>query len=106
MACDAGAVEIGEHVVVMTSDTSLIVRAAPTAPLLTDLVVRQIVCKPELTNDAGKPTAGLMKDLLMLGGYQEAAEIDFVANNPGMTLFHCHQQLHMDFGFMTLFDYV
>ncbi|HEY5029177.1 MAG TPA: multicopper oxidase domain-containing protein [Candidatus Angelobacter sp.] len=26
--------------------------------------------------------------------------------NPGLTLFHCHQQLHMDFGFMTLFDYV
>jgi hypothetical protein len=22
----------------------------------------------------------------------------------GMTLFHCHQQLHMDFGFMALFD--
>jgi FtsP/CotA-like multicopper oxidase with cupredoxin domain len=20
-------------------------------------------------------------------------------------MFHCHQQLHMDFGFMTLFDY-
>jgi hypothetical protein len=46
MACDAGAVEIGEHVVVMTSDTSLIVRAAPTARLLTDLIVRQIICKP------------------------------------------------------------
>ncbi len=30
----------------------------------------------------------------------------FSADNPGMTLFHCHQQLHMDFGFMTLFDYV
>lgn len=58
----------------------------------------------ELTSYASKPTAGLMKDVLMLGGYQEA-EIDFVANNPGMTLFHCHQQLHMDFGFMTLFDY-
>ena len=41
----------------------------------------------------------------MLGGYQEVA-FDFVANYPGMTLFHCHQQLHMDFGFMTLFDYV
>jgi len=41
----------------------------------------------------------------MLGGYQ-AYEIDFVADNPGPTLFHCHQQLHMDFGFMTLFDYV
>ena len=27
-------------------------------------------------------------------------------SNRGLTLFHCHQQLHMDFGFMTLFDYV
>ncbi len=33
-------------------------------------------------------------------------DIDFVANNPGRTLFHCHQQLHMDFGFMAPFDYV
>jgi FtsP/CotA-like multicopper oxidase with cupredoxin domain len=33
-------------------------------------------------------------------------EVDFVAENPGLTLFHCHQQLHMDFGFMGLFDYV
>jgi hypothetical protein len=32
-------------------------------------------------------------------------EFDFVADNPGMTLFHCHQQLHVDFGFMTPFDY-
>jgi len=59
----------------------------------------------ELTRLAGKPTAGVLKDVVMLGGYQEA-EVDFVADNPGMTLFHCHQQLHMDFGFMTLFDYV
>ena len=59
----------------------------------------------ELTSLAGKPTAGLLKDVVMLGGYQEA-EVDFVADNPGLTLFHCHQQLHMDFGFMTIFDYV
>ena len=59
----------------------------------------------ELTKIFGKPSAGIFKDVVMLGGYQEA-EIDFVANNPGRTLFHCHQQLHMDFGFMTLFDYV
>ncbi len=59
----------------------------------------------ELTSVMGRPTGGVMKDVVMLGGYQEVA-IDFVANNPGMTLFHCHQQLHMDFGFMTLFDYV
>ena len=59
----------------------------------------------ELTSVAGKATAGIFKDVVMLGGYQET-EIDFVADNPGLTLFHCHQQLHMDFGFMTLFDYV
>jgi FtsP/CotA-like multicopper oxidase with cupredoxin domain len=58
----------------------------------------------ELTKIAGRRTAGVIKDVVMVGGYQEA-EVDFVANNPGMTLFHCHQQLHMDFGFMLLFDY-
>jgi len=59
----------------------------------------------ELTSLAGRPTAGIWKDVVMLGGYQET-EICFVADNPGLTLFHCHQQLHMDYGFMTLFDYV
>lgn len=59
----------------------------------------------ELINIGGIPTAAIMKDVVMVGGYQEVS-IDFVANNPGLTLFHCHQQLHMDFGFMTLFDYV
>jgi len=58
----------------------------------------------ELTHIAGKPTAGVMKDVVMLGGFQEL-EFDFVADNPGPTLFHCHQQLHMDFGFMALFNY-
>ena len=37
---------------------------------------------------------------------KEEVTFDFVVNDPGMTLFHCHQQLHMDFGFMTLFEYV
>ena len=59
----------------------------------------------ELVRVGGKPTAGVIKDVVMLGGFQEI-EFDFVADNPSRTLFHCHQQLHMDFGFMTLFDYV
>jgi FtsP/CotA-like multicopper oxidase with cupredoxin domain len=59
----------------------------------------------ELASVAGRKTAGILKDVVMVGGYQEV-EVDFVANDPGLTLFHCHQQLHMDFGFMTLFDYV
>jgi FtsP/CotA-like multicopper oxidase with cupredoxin domain len=58
----------------------------------------------ELTSIGGKATAGVIKDVVMLGGFQEVA-FDFVADNPGRTLFHCHQQLHMDFGFMALFDY-
>lgn len=58
----------------------------------------------EVTRIGGKPTAGLIKDVVMLGGFQEL-EFDFVADDPGLTLFHCHQQLHMDFGFMMLFNY-
>jgi FtsP/CotA-like multicopper oxidase with cupredoxin domain len=58
----------------------------------------------ELTRVGGKPTSGVIKDVVMLGGFQEV-EFDFVADNPGLTLFHCHQQLHMDFGFMALFQY-
>jgi FtsP/CotA-like multicopper oxidase with cupredoxin domain len=58
----------------------------------------------ELVRVGGKPTVGVIKDVVMLGGFQEV-EFDFVADNPGMTLFHCHQQLHMDFGFMFLFGY-
>jgi FtsP/CotA-like multicopper oxidase with cupredoxin domain len=59
----------------------------------------------EIASIMGQPGSGVTKDVVMLGGYQRM-EIDFVADNPGRTLFHCHQQLHMDFGFMCLFDYV
>ncbi len=59
----------------------------------------------EITKIGGKSTSGIIKDVAMLGGFQEM-DIDFTANNPGKTLFHCHMQLHMDYGFMALFDYV
>jgi FtsP/CotA-like multicopper oxidase with cupredoxin domain len=59
----------------------------------------------ELVSVHGKPTAGVLKDVVMLGGYQEV-EFQFVAESPGLSLFHCHQQLHMDFGFMALFNCV
>ena len=57
----------------------------------------------ELTKIAGRPTTGIMKDVVMLGGYQEM-EVDVTANRPGLSLLHCHMQLHMDFGFMALLD--
>jgi len=58
----------------------------------------------ELTRIAGKQTSGVFKDVVMLGGFQEL-ESDFIANHPGLALFHCHQQLHMDEGFMALFKH-
>jgi FtsP/CotA-like multicopper oxidase with cupredoxin domain len=36
----------------------------------------------------------------------DSVAVDFVADNPGDTLLHCHQALHMDFGFMQLMKYV
>jgi FtsP/CotA-like multicopper oxidase with cupredoxin domain len=56
----------------------------------------------ELTRIAGQATSGILKDVVMLGAYQEM-EIDFTANSPGLSLFHCHMQIHMDYGFMALF---
>lgn len=58
----------------------------------------------ELTRFAGKSTAGVVKDVVVVPPHQQV-EVDFTADNPGPTLFHCHQQLHMDFGFMTMVEY-
>jgi FtsP/CotA-like multicopper oxidase with cupredoxin domain len=58
----------------------------------------------EVTKIGDKTTSGLMKDTLTLAG-RGTAEIDFVADNPGDTLFHCHHQDHMDEGFMGLISY-
>lgn len=57
----------------------------------------------EITRFAGTPTAGVRKDVAMLGGYQ-SMEIDFVADQPGLSLLHCHQQIHMDYGLMLLLN--
>ena len=57
----------------------------------------------ELTKFSGKPTSGVLKDVINVPRYQ-SAEVDFVADDPGLTLFHCHMQLHQDFGFMTLVE--
>jgi len=59
----------------------------------------------EVTSLDGKPLSGLRKDVVVVKA-RSKAEIDFVAGNPGATLFHCHQQSHMDFGFMMLLRYV
>ena len=59
----------------------------------------------ELVSVAGRACSGLIKDVVVIPPYS-SMKADFVADNPGKTLFHCHQQLHMDYGFMQLIEYI
>jgi FtsP/CotA-like multicopper oxidase with cupredoxin domain len=58
----------------------------------------------EVTNVGGTSMRGLMKDVLLIPA-QKSSAVEFTANHPGNTLFHCHQQDHMDRGFMMVFHY-
>jgi FtsP/CotA-like multicopper oxidase with cupredoxin domain len=58
--------------------------------------VRQVEGGPEIH--------GLKKDVLLVPA-KTTAEVEFLADHPGRTLFHCHQQDHMDRGFMMVFRY-
>ena len=54
--------------------------------------------------DSSAELSGLRKDVVLVHA-NSTTEIEFVADNPGKTLFHCHQQDHMDRGFMMVFNY-
>jgi len=58
----------------------------------------------ELKSVAGVPTSGVYKDVVVVPA-KSIVEVDFTADNPGKTLIHCHQQMHMDYGFMSLIEY-
>jgi FtsP/CotA-like multicopper oxidase with cupredoxin domain len=58
----------------------------------------------ELTEINGKKTAGIMKDTVVVPYYGRAV-VDFTADQSGLSLFHCHIQQHMDYGFKALFRY-
>ena len=47
---------------------------------------------------------GVLKDTVLVDANTQT-DVEFTANDPGLTLFHCHQQDHMDMGFMMLFRY-
>lgn len=58
----------------------------------------------ELVSIRGAALSGVNKDVVVVeAGW--VVEADLLATNPGNTLFHCHQQDHMDAGFMALFRY-
>jgi FtsP/CotA-like multicopper oxidase with cupredoxin domain len=58
----------------------------------------------EITGVGKIEMSGLFKDVVNVMPLDSVA-VDFVADNPGDTLTHCHQQLHMDYGFMQLIRY-
>lgn len=59
----------------------------------------------EVAQIGDKKLGGLMKDVVNIMPLDTVA-VDFVADNPGDTLFHCHMQIHMEHGFMQLVKYV
>jgi FtsP/CotA-like multicopper oxidase with cupredoxin domain len=58
----------------------------------------------EVTKVGDKKTAGLMKDTVNMTRFS-SLEIDFIADDPGPSLLHCHHQDHQDEGFMGLVIY-
>ena len=58
----------------------------------------------EVTKVGNTSISGLMKDTLSMPRFT-TAEIDFLADDPGATFFHCHHQDHMDEGFAGLITY-
>lgn len=58
----------------------------------------------EVISVGGAAMRGLVKDVVLVPAKSTSA-IEFVADHPGNTLFHCHQQDHMDRGFMMVFRY-
>jgi FtsP/CotA-like multicopper oxidase with cupredoxin domain len=58
----------------------------------------------ELARIGGKATAGVFKDVVVAPPMSKT-EVNLDAVNPGSTLFHCHQQMHMDYGFMAMMEY-
>ena len=58
----------------------------------------------ELVSISGMATGGVHKDVVVVEAGTKV-EADLIATNPGNTLFHCHQQDHMDMGFMAVFRY-
>jgi FtsP/CotA-like multicopper oxidase with cupredoxin domain len=58
----------------------------------------------EVTQLGDSTMRGLMKDVVLVPA-KSTSTVEFVASHPGNTLFHCHQQDHMDRGFMMVFRY-
>jgi len=57
----------------------------------------------ELVNVAGTRTSGVRKDVVVVPSNSQV-DVDLRPDGLGRSLLHCHNQLHMDYGFMTVMD--
>lgn len=58
----------------------------------------------EVVKVDGRAMSGLMKDVVVVPAWKQV-EVDVATVHPGLSLFHCHQQFHMDMGFMAMMRY-
>jgi FtsP/CotA-like multicopper oxidase with cupredoxin domain len=56
-----------------------------------------------LTQYRGRPIGSLPKDTFLAPPF-EAAEFTVTPRDPGLALFHCHNQMHMDAGLQVMFN--
>ncbi|MFM2124327.1 MAG: hypothetical protein RL328_778, partial [Acidobacteriota bacterium] len=59
----------------------------------------------EVVKVGDKVTSGLIKDTVRVPR-DGTCEVEFIADNPGDSLLHCHMQHHMDYGFKTMVKYI
>jgi len=57
----------------------------------------------EMVRFDGRPTSGVIKDTVVVPAWRQV-EVDVLDTRRGPSLLHCHQQFHMDMGFMTILN--
>ena len=58
----------------------------------------------EVVRVGDRRMSGVMKDVVVVPAWKQV-EVDVACVHPGLSLFHCHQQFHMDMGFMAMLRY-
>jgi FtsP/CotA-like multicopper oxidase with cupredoxin domain len=58
----------------------------------------------EIVRFDGAPVSGVWKDVVVVPAWKQV-EVDVPTKQSGLSLFHCHQQFHMDMGFMAMMRY-
>jgi FtsP/CotA-like multicopper oxidase with cupredoxin domain len=58
----------------------------------------------EIVRVADQRVSGIWKDVVVVPAWKQV-EVDVPTTQPGLSLFHCHQQFHMDMGFMAMMRY-